>query len=89
MVVIDLIRARKDLRKVIEQVLNNETAVITSEKGNVVMISESNWEGIKETLYLMSDPDFPNDILEARSTPLSEREIWNPHVCPARIPDRL
>jgi len=41
------------------------------------MLSESDREGIKETLNLMSDPEFMNDVREARSTPLSEREVWN------------
>jgi PHD/YefM family antitoxin component YafN of YafNO toxin-antitoxin module len=60
--------------------LNNEAVTITSKGGNVVMLSESDWEGIKETLYLMSDPDFMTDVREAENTPLSEREVWNYHT---------
>lgn len=80
MTVVNVTQARKDLYKIIESVLDNETAIITSKRGNVVMLSESDWEGIKETLYLMSDPDFLSDVREARNTPLSEREVWNCHT---------
>jgi len=31
----------------------------------------------RETYYLMCDPEFMNDVREARNTPISEREVWN------------
>ncbi|MCL2711938.1 MAG: type II toxin-antitoxin system Phd/YefM family antitoxin [Methanomassiliicoccaceae archaeon] len=74
----DMTKAKDDLCNIIETVLNGEAVVITSKKGNVVMLSESDWEGIRETLYLMGDPEFLNDIRDARNTPVSEREVWIP-----------
>jgi len=77
MAVVNVTQARNDLYNIVERVLDSESVTITSKNGNVVMLSESDWEGIKETLYLMNDPDFLNDVREARSTPVSEREVWN------------
>jgi len=80
MTVVNVTQARNDLYNIVERVLDHEAITITSKDGNVVMLSESDWEGIKETLYLMSDPEFMNDVREARKTPLSEREVWNCHT---------
>jgi prevent-host-death family protein len=77
MTVLNVTQARNDLYNIIERVLDNEAVTITSKDGNVVMLSESDWEGIKETLYLMSDPEFMKDVREAHDTPISEREVWN------------
>jgi PHD/YefM family antitoxin component YafN of YafNO toxin-antitoxin module len=52
-------------------------AVITTKDGNAVFMSEEDWESVKETLYLMGDPDFMNDVEEARSAPDSDFEAWN------------
>jgi|688.fasta_scaffold442658_2 antitoxin YefM len=47
--------ARKNLLKLIEQVnLDNKPILITSDKGNVVLISERLFNSIKETDYLLS-----------------------------------
>jgi len=77
MTVVNVTQARNDLYNIVERVLNKEAVTITSKGGNVVMLSESDWEDIKETLFLMSDPEFMNDVREARDTPISEREVWN------------
>jgi prevent-host-death family protein len=74
---VSITQAKKDLQALIDRVLDGETVTITTKKGNVVMLSENEWGGIKETLYLMSDPDFMNDVREARSTPDSELEVWD------------
>jgi len=66
--------------KALERVLDHEAVTITTKNGNAVIISEEDWEGIKETLYLMGDPEFLNDVREARRTPVSEREVWNCHT---------
>ncbi|MCL2712701.1 MAG: type II toxin-antitoxin system Phd/YefM family antitoxin [Methanomassiliicoccaceae archaeon] len=77
MSIINVTQARNDLYSILEKVLGHETVTITSKGGNAVLISEEDWEGIKETLYLMSDPEFLNDVREARNTPRSEYEVWN------------
>ncbi len=40
-------------------------------------MSEEDWEGILETLYLMSDPEFDEDVREGLITFISERGAWN------------
>ena len=40
-------------------------------------MSEEDWEGVLETLYFMSDPEFDEDVREGLNTPISEREAWN------------
>lgn len=40
-------------------------------------MSEEDWEGVLETLYLMSDPEFDEDVREGLNTLISEREAWN------------
>jgi prevent-host-death family protein len=77
MTVVNVTQARNDLYSIVDKVLDSEAITITSKKGNVVMLSEKDWEEIKETLYLMGDPDFLNDVREARNTPISELEVWN------------
>lgn len=69
--------ARDNLYNVVDQALDNELVTITTKNGNVVMMSEEDWEGILETLYLMGDPDFEKDVEDAVNTPMSEREAWN------------
>jgi len=57
--------------------LGGEVVTITARAGNVVLISEEEWEGVKETLYLMGDPDFLKDVEEGRNSPDSDFEAWN------------
>lgn len=55
--VITASEARAQLFPLIEQVNNDSTPVIiTSKKGNAVLVSESEWESILETVYLLRTP---------------------------------
>lgn len=69
--------ARNDLYNIVDEALANELVRITTKNGNVVMMSEEDWESVLETLYLMGDPEFMTDVEEARNTPLSQREVWH------------
>ena len=52
--VITASEARAQLFPLIEQVNNDSTPIIiTSKKGNAVLVSESEWESIVETMYLL------------------------------------
>jgi prevent-host-death family protein len=77
MAVMNVAQARKELHNVVDAVLTGDMATITSKNGNIVMISEEEWEDVKETIYLMGVPGLMDDIREARNTPLSELEEWN------------
>ena len=77
MTTVNVTNARKDLYGLVRQALASDIITIASKEGSVVMMSEEDWESIKETLYLMGDPDFLKDVEEARNTPAEEREAWN------------
>lgn len=69
--------ASRDLEHVVEGVLSGEIAVISTDRGGVVMLSSEDYESLLETLYLMGDPDFEKDVADARTLSLEEREVWN------------
>ena len=66
-------QARANLFKLLEQVnQDSKPCVITSRKGDGVLISKDDWESIQETLYLQSIPEMRESIVEGMQTPLSE-----------------
>ncbi|MDR0334843.1 MAG: type II toxin-antitoxin system prevent-host-death family antitoxin [Methanomassiliicoccaceae archaeon] len=71
MITINASEARADLYDLIERAMD-EPVRITSKRGTVLMISEEEWEGIMETLYLLGVPGLLEDIKEGRATPRSE-----------------
>lgn len=58
---------RNNLKAVLDRVVASRAPVkIARQRGEgVVMISESEWEGIEETLYLLSSPNNAARLLEA------------------------
>ena len=58
---------RANLKAIMDRVVANRAPVkITRQKAEgVVMISESDWESMEETLYLMSSPRNAARLLEA------------------------
>jgi len=71
MTTINASEARADLYNLIERAMD-EPVRITSKRGTVLMISEEEWEGLMETLYLLGVPGLLEDIKEGRETPRSE-----------------
>ncbi|MCL2786112.1 MAG: type II toxin-antitoxin system Phd/YefM family antitoxin [Methanomassiliicoccaceae archaeon] len=71
MTTINASEARANLYNLIEEAMTDPVR-ITSKRGTVIMISEEEWEGILETMYLMGVPGLMDDIKEARETPRSE-----------------
>jgi len=64
---------RKDMFKLLEQTIKfNEPVNISTKDGNAVVISEEDYNGLMETLYLSSMPDVKNAIIEGLNTPISE-----------------
>ena len=58
-----------------EQLLNNsrhlqEPIQIVGSQSNAVLISEEEWQGIQETLYLLSIPGMGESIQEGLDTPI-------------------
>lgn len=64
---------RKNIFSVLEQTIKyNETVNISTKDGNAVVMSEEDYRGVMETLYLLSSPELKEKILEGKATPLSE-----------------
>jgi len=66
---------RKNLFGTLESVATyNETVTVTAKTGNVVMISESDYNALLETVYLMSNPAFMAGYKEANEQDRSTYE---------------
>ena len=58
--------ARANLKAVMDRVVADRVPVTIRRRGeNVVMVSESEWEGIEETLYLLRSPANAKELLES------------------------
>lgn len=54
---INITKARKELYNLVENVnLYSEPTLIVSKKGNAVLVPESDWNAMQETVYLNSIP---------------------------------
>jgi PHD/YefM family antitoxin component YafN of YafNO toxin-antitoxin module len=64
---------RKDIFKLLEKTIRfNEPINISTKDGNAVVISEEDYNGLVETLYLSSMPEVRKAIIEGLNTPVSE-----------------
>jgi len=63
--------ARKDIYNVAKEVCDNAepTLIVNSRGNNVVMMSEDEYEDIKETLFFLENPVMMKKITEALNTP--------------------
>ena len=65
--------ARQNLFRLIDEVNDShEPVLITGKKGSAVLISESDWKAIEETLYLNSIPGMAKSIQDGMKTPTSK-----------------
>jgi len=73
MTAISASEARKTLYRLLDSIAEErEPLVITGKRNNAVLISEEDWKGIQETLYLMSIPGMTKSIRAAMETPASK-----------------
>ena len=64
---------RKNVYSMVENTVRyNEPVNITTKDGNAVMISEEEYLGLIETLYLTSVPGMKKKLVEGLNTPLTE-----------------
>lgn len=64
---------RKNIFSILEQTIKyNEPVNISTKDGNAVVISEEDYNGLMETLYLYSVPGAKENIIEGLHTPLDE-----------------
>lgn len=64
---------RKNLYKLLEQTIKyNEPINVSTKIGNAVIISEEDYNGLMETLYLSYNPYNREKIIEGLHTPLED-----------------
>lgn len=64
---------RKDLFNYLDLAIDfNDVINVNTKKGNAVIISEEEYNGLQETLYLCSVTGMRDKIIEGLKTPLSE-----------------
>ena len=69
----NITKFRKNIFGLLEQTIKfNEPINISTKDGNAVVISEEDYNGLMETLYLSSVPGMKETILEGLETPLDD-----------------
>ena len=64
---------RKNIFEILEQTIKyNEPVNISTKSGNAVIISEEDYNGLMETLYLSSIPTMKDTIINGLQTPIDE-----------------
>ncbi len=57
---------------------SDESLLVDSPNGNVVVLSESSYRSMKETLYLMSQPGLREELLRNKDADPSEFAVYDP-----------
>ena len=67
--IVNATQCRKDLFSILDVAISSdERYIVTTKKGNAVIISEEAYNSLMETIYLLSDPTILDDIEEAERT---------------------
>ena len=70
---INVTNFRKNIFDILEQTIKfNEPVNITTKAGNAVILSEEDYNGLMETLYLSSISAMKAKIIEGLETPISQ-----------------
>lgn len=70
---INITNFRKNIFSLLEQTIKyNEPVNISTKDGNAVILSEEDYNGLMETLFLCSVPGMKEKIIEGLNTPLNE-----------------
>jgi prevent-host-death family protein len=65
--------ARKNLYRLIDETSStHEPITITGKRGNAVLLSESDWKAIQETMFLVNIPGMRESIIEGIKTPIKD-----------------
>ncbi len=64
---------RKDIYELLEQTIKfNEPINISTKNGNAVVLSEEDYRGLMETVYILNIPNMKEKLLEGKNTPIEE-----------------
>ena len=70
---INITNLRRNLFDYINQAVEfNDVINVNTKAGNAVIISEADYNGLLETLYLSSDPDVKKEIIEGMNTSIED-----------------
>lgn len=70
---------RKDLYKTLDEVIRyNEPVTVTSKSGNAVLLSESDYNSLVETVFLMSQPGLMEEYKKAKEQDKSTFKDYDP-----------
>ena len=65
--------ARENIYKLIDETNDSHEPIsITGKRGNAVLISESDWNSIQETMYLLNIPGMRESIIKGMETPTDD-----------------
>ena len=66
---INVTNFRKDIYELLKQTIKfNEPINISTKDGNAVLISEADYNGLMETLYLTSIPEMKEKLIKGKNT---------------------
>jgi len=72
MTTLKVTEARSRLYRLIDETAEtHQPILITGKRANAVLVSEADWQAIKETLYLLSVPGMRESIHQGKHTPVS------------------
>lgn len=64
---------RKNIFSILEQTIKyNEPVNISTKDGNAIILSEEDYNGLMETLYLSSVPGLKERLISGKNTPLED-----------------
>lgn len=70
---------RKHLFEYVNLALDvNDVINVNTKSGNVVLMSEEEYNGIIETLRIYSSPEYKKELLDAMKEPIEEGHVYNP-----------
>ena len=73
MLTLSISNLRKDIYNIISQTIKfNEPIHVNTKEGNAVILSEEDYNGLIETLYLSTIPGMKESLLEAKNAPDEE-----------------
>jgi prevent-host-death family protein len=71
--ILNATQARTDLYNLIDETaMTHEPIIITGKRNNAVLVSQSDWSAINETLHLVSLPNMRQSIKEGLATDLDD-----------------
>ena len=69
---VNITNARANFFNLVDSVVHGAPKCITTKNGSAVIVSLEEWDGMQETIYLMSDKKLLKEIKDRMKTPTSE-----------------